>query len=74
MERAAIAELPALSAGQDSPVTVQQAASLDITPTLLRAALDRVWIRQPRHGVFVAAGGRAVRVAPGRGRGIGRRA
>jgi hypothetical protein len=56
MKRDAIDELLALATGQDSLVTVQQAASLNITPPMLRVALDRGWIHRQRRGVFVAGG------------------
>ena len=64
MEHAAIDRLLALAATQDSLVTVRQAASLDITPTMLRGALDRGWIDRQRRGVLVVAGARPSRWRP----------
>ncbi len=68
MKRDALHRILALAAHQDSLVTVDQARTLGVSPTMLLAATERGWLDRQRLGVYVVAGAppsrwRAVRAA-----------
>src|SRR5580704_9241523 len=64
MERAAIDQLLSLAAGQQDLVTIQQAAKLGVSLSMLLAASKRGWLHRERRGVFSVAGARPSSLRP----------
>jgi predicted transcriptional regulator of viral defense system len=58
VRRDAIDRILAIAAHQDSLITVEQAKTVGVSPTMLLAAVKRGWLYRQRLGVYVVAGAR----------------